>query len=231
MDFFTALTTIRKEFPHIDESELRSAMDSEVAAEEKRLTGQRKYARAVESTQYRITEWLKTGNEYQVDLTFDGMAKFVSSHRPACVWAVLRCKAITPPAPTLTKRLSWRTKQDQFFQSSGCGQVHVIHYAGACESCGRSVYSHGCQGAKPCGDLVTDSPDPRGIIPPEHCLNIYHASEYSLTGRDLVTCASCADDGERYHTLMARTKSSGIWTKPEVIAMENRRLHPMALRS
>jgi hypothetical protein len=26
MDFFTALATIRKEFPHLDESELRSAL-------------------------------------------------------------------------------------------------------------------------------------------------------------------------------------------------------------
>ena len=96
MDFFTALATIRKEFPQLDESELRSAMDSEVESEEKRLTGQRvrgKYARAVESARFRIVEWLKTGDEYAVDLaSIDSLAKFVSSHRPACVWAVLRSK-------------------------------------------------------------------------------------------------------------------------------------------
>jgi hypothetical protein len=96
MDFFTALATIRKEFPHLDESELRSAMDSEVEAEEKRLTSQRirgKYARAVESAQFRITEWLKTGHEYGVDLnSVNSLAKFVASHRPAYVWAVLRSK-------------------------------------------------------------------------------------------------------------------------------------------
>ena len=140
MNFFTALATIRKEFPHLDESELRSAMDSEIASEEKRLTGRGVYARAVESAQIRIVEWLKTGNEYQIDFTADGLAKFVSSHRPACVWAVLRCKA---SSPTLTKRLSWRTKNPQFFQSFGCGQTHIIRFAGNCESCGRSVYSHG----------------------------------------------------------------------------------------
>ena len=119
--------------------------------------------------------------------------------------------------PTLTKRLSWRTKNPQFFQSFGCGQVHVIHFAGTCESCGRSVYSHGCQGAKPCGDLVTDSPDPRGIIPAEHCLNLYRASEYDLKGRDLITCAACADDGDRYRAIIAQAKYKGIWTRPEVI--------------
>jgi hypothetical protein len=119
--------------------------------------------------------------------------------------------------PTPTKRLSWRTKQDQFFQSFGCGQTHVIKFIGTCESCSRSVYSHGCQGAKLCGDLVTDSPDPRGIIPAEHCLNLYRASEYSLKGRDLVTCAACADDGDSYRAIMAQAKHSGTWTQPEVI--------------
>ena len=213
MDFFTALATIRKEFPQLDENELRSAMDSEIAAEEKRLTGRGVYARAVESAQGRIVEWLKTGDEYRLDLTFDGMAKFVSSHRPACVWAVLRCKA---SSPALTKRLSWRTKQDQFFHSFGCGQTHVIHFAGNCESCGRSVYSHGCVGDNPCGDVIEASPDPRGGIPAEHCLNLYHAREYSLKGRDIVTCATCAADGDRYRAIMAQAKHKGVWTRPEV---------------
>ena len=120
-------------------------------------------------------------------------------------------------APTLTKRLSWRTKQAQFFQSLGCGQVHVIHFMGACEACGRSVYSHSCAGQRLCDDRVEDSPDPRGIIPPGHCMNLYHASEYDMTGRDVMTCAACADDGDRYRAIMAKTKAAGIWLKPNVI--------------
>ena len=211
MDFFTALASIRKEFPQLDESELRSAMDSEIEAEEKRLKGRGVYARAVESSRFRITEWLKTGNEYHVDLTFDGMAKFVSSHRPACVWAVLRSKQMQSPAVSPTKRLSWRTKQAQFFQSFGCGQTHTIKFMGTCESCGHSVYSHGCAGARPCGDTVTNSPDPRGIIPPQHCMNLYHASEYGMVGRDVVTCAACADDGNKYRSIMAAAKNTGLW--------------------
>jgi hypothetical protein len=119
--------------------------------------------------------------------------------------------------PTLTKRLSWRTRQDQFFQSAGCGQTHVIHFAGNCESCGRSVYSHGCAGARPCGDVIEASPDPRGVIPAEHCLKLYHANEYGLKGRDLITCATCADDGDHYRALMAQAKHKGTWTRPEVI--------------
>ena len=119
--------------------------------------------------------------------------------------------------PTLTPRLSWRTKQDQFFQSQGCGQTHVIKFMGLCESCNRSVYSHGCAGAKPCGDQTQDSPNPRGIIPPQHCMNLYHAREYDLTGRDLTTCALCAEAGDTYHKIIANAKSSGTW-KEEVTA-------------
>lgn len=109
------------------------------------------------------------------------------------------------------KRLSWRTKADQFYQSAGCGQTHVIKFTGNCESCGRSVYSHGCIGAKPCGDLTTDSPDPRGIIPAAHCLYLYHAREYDLVGRDLVTCYDCSQDGDRYRVIMAQAEASGVW--------------------
>jgi len=123
-------------------------------------------------------------------------------------------KALT--SPTLTRRLSWRTRKDQFYQSFGCGQTHGIVYIGACESCGRSVYSQGCIGANRCGDSAMDSPDPRGVIPAEHCMNLYRAQEYSLKGRDLVTCATCADDGDRYRAIIARAKSKGIWTAPNV---------------
>jgi hypothetical protein len=119
--------------------------------------------------------------------------------------------------PTLTKRLSWRTKRTRFYQSAGCGQVHNIEFMGACECCGRSVYSHGCQGAKPCGDLVADSPDPRGVIPSQHCMNLYHASEYGLKGRDLITCYGCSQNGDKYRSIVAKAKSAGIWIRPEVI--------------
>jgi len=110
-----------------------------------------------------------------------------------------------------TKRLSWRTKADQFFQSTGCGQTHVIKFMGICESCGRSVYSHVCEGTRPCGDVVTGSPDPRGIIPPQHCMNIYHANECDMTGRDVMSCYDCAQDGDRYRALVAWVKHEGTW--------------------
>lgn len=117
----------------------------------------------------------------------------------------------------LTKRLSWRTKADQFYQSFGCGQIHTIKYMGTCESCGRSVYSHGCSGEKPCGDLVEDSPDPRGAIPATHCMNLYHAREHGLSGRDVMTCYDCAQDGQKYRGIIAAAKSAGTW-KPATLS-------------
>ena len=110
-----------------------------------------------------------------------------------------------------TKRLSWRTKKDQFFQSFGCGQTHVIRYMGTCETCGRSVYSQGCNGANSCHDRIESDPDPRGIIPPEHCVNHYSADEYGMTGRDLVTCYRCSEDGDKYHSIINAAKTTGTW--------------------
>ena len=112
-------------------------------------------------------------------------------------------------------RLSWRTKKDQSFQSMGCGQTHTIKYMGACESCGRSVYSHGCAGARPCHDTVNSDPDPRGAIPPEHCIYRYEAEEYDMKGRDIVVCYRCSENGDKYRAIIAAAKSNGTWTPAE----------------
>lgn len=123
-----------------------------------------------------------------------------------------------PALPTITTRLSWRTKADQFYQSAGCGQTHIIKFMGTCEGCGRSVYSHGCAGSQPCGDVMEGSPDPRGAIPPAHCMNLYHASEYGLTGRDIVTCYDCSQNGDKYRGIIAAAESTGTWALPGVYA-------------
>lgn len=122
-----------------------------------------------------------------------------------------------PKEKEVTKRLSWRTKSDQFYKSMGCGQVHVIRYMGTCESCVRSVYSHGCAGERLCGDVVEASSDPRGIIPPQHCMNRYHAKEYDMIGRDIVTCYDCAQTGDKYRSIMAAAKTTGTWKPMEQI--------------
>ena len=128
----------------------------------------------------------------------------------------------------LTKRFSWRTRSDQYYQSFGCGQIHTVKFMGTCESCGRSVYSHGCSGEKPCGDRVEDSPDPRGVIPETHCMNLYHAREHGMAGRDLMTCYDCAQAGDKYRSLIAAAKSTGTWKPATLSTCEvcGGKLHP-----
>ena len=95
MDSHDAVRDIHKLYPTIPEQEIRSAMDAEIDSEEKRLTGRGKYAQAVENAHYRILEWLKNGTEYNVDHSdLDSLCKFLTSHRPACAWAVLRSKQL-----------------------------------------------------------------------------------------------------------------------------------------
>lgn len=116
---------------------------------------------------------------------------------------------------TLTTRLSWRTRKDQFFQSFGCGQTHTIKFMGTCEVCGRSVYSHGCAGETPCHDRIESPPDPRGIIPVGHCFHFYEASEYDMQGRNLIVCYDCSQDGEKYRGIINAAKTTGTWKAVE----------------
>jgi len=57
-------------------------------------------------------------------------------------------------------------------------------------------------------------PTPKGFYTDNKEWNLYRAREYDLKGRDLVTCAVCADDGDRYRALMAQAKHKGTWTRP-----------------
>ena len=93
MDFFDALKRLKDANPDCNENELGSALDSEVAAVESALSGRNKYARAVETAYGRIVEWLKTGDEYAVVENYGDFARFASSHRPACVFAVMVAKS------------------------------------------------------------------------------------------------------------------------------------------
>jgi hypothetical protein len=49
-------------------------------------------------------------------------------------------------------------------------------------------------------------------------MNLYHASEYGLTGRDIVTCYDCSQDGNKYRRIIAAAKSTGTWALPGVYA-------------
>jgi hypothetical protein len=44
-------------------------------------------------------------------------------------------------------------------------------------------------------------------------MNLYHASEYGMAGRDVVTCYACAENGDKYRNIIAAAKSTGTWTE------------------
>jgi len=46
-------------------------------------------------------------------------------------------------------------------------------------------------------------------------MNRYHAHEYGMEGRAVVTCADCADNGDKYRAIIAAAKSTGTWKPAE----------------
>ena len=66
-----------------------------IEAEAEQRDRKTKYQSAVEIAAGRIDEWLSSADEYAVDVTsLEDLARFVASHRTACVWAVLMGKAL-----------------------------------------------------------------------------------------------------------------------------------------
>ena len=43
-------------------------------------------------------------------------------------------------------------------------------------------------------------------------MNLYHAKEYGMVGRDVVACYDCAQDGDKYRSIIAAAQSTGTWT-------------------
>ena len=52
-----------------------------------------RYQEALDMAYEHLREWLTTGTEYAIRLDWADIAEFAASHRRACVWAVLTCKA------------------------------------------------------------------------------------------------------------------------------------------
>lgn len=88
MDFLDAVHKLATDNPDVSYSECRAAMQSETDSELLNLKGHNRYARAVSIAEARISSWLKeTPNEDLYGAR--QIARFISSHRPACVWATL----------------------------------------------------------------------------------------------------------------------------------------------
>lgn len=81
-----------KEFG-VGQSEAMKAIDQEANDIQERIPRTRDNA-AIEQSYNRVRAWILEAEEYMVKLEWGDIAQFASSHRPACVWAVLIGKAL-----------------------------------------------------------------------------------------------------------------------------------------
>lgn len=144
MDFFDVIREISEAFPHIDESEIRAAMDIEVPWEESRLKGRDKYRRAVKTSGDRIVMWLRTGaGDFQkLDTqSLESMARFVSGRCASCTWAILRSLQMKHSGPCECRNCAT------------CGGFHTI--CGRCLMC--TVCHEHARGCPTCTGFPPDA--------------------------------------------------------------------------
>lgn len=90
-----ALQAVLKEYPQLKEYERDLARAMETEIHEITKGDLRKYPETWPVIVDRFLEWIRTTDEYKgVKMTPLSIARFVSSHRAACVWAVLMGRAI-----------------------------------------------------------------------------------------------------------------------------------------
>ena len=94
MDSMYAAKKLAEEFGVSQEDALK-ALESETDAIRSDPFQKRKptYQVALNASYDRIRDWLSTGETYLVKLDYAEMARFVLSHRTACVWAVMVAKS------------------------------------------------------------------------------------------------------------------------------------------
>jgi len=72
----------------------------------------------------------------------------------------------------------------------------TIIFIGKCIQCERNCYGYDNE----------PNPDPRGLIDPRHCAHDFVASEYDMTGPDVVCCFDCHNTRELYFRGLALAK-------------------------
>lgn len=88
------LTRLTKENPDVPGRDMQSIVQLQYDVELTALAGRAaRYDAAAARTYERLSDWLKTGNEYAVDLDWRDIASFMLSHQPACVICVMIAKA------------------------------------------------------------------------------------------------------------------------------------------
>ncbi len=84
------------------------------------------------------------------------------------------------------------------------GGKHQAVYAGQCIVCGTRVFEERDYTAGQLGGAY--APDPRGVIG-NHSASWLVASEYDMTGADVLTCFNCQNEQPRYERALKIAKS------------------------
>lgn len=94
MDSIDYAKKLRDEF-QVDLSDALKALDAETDDHRKDPFHGRKpsYKEALDAAYMAIRDWLRTGEEYVINLNWDDLNQFTFSHRKACVWAVFTAKS------------------------------------------------------------------------------------------------------------------------------------------
>jgi hypothetical protein len=104
------------------------------------------------------------------------------------------------PEPIRVKTPHWNTSKPQLWRDDWRGTDVVIHFTGACYSCGRRTYSRS-----------DGQNDPRGVLG-DHADHSLEASEYDSVGPTVPLCAICANTEPLYSYALRHARS--IW-RPE----------------
>lgn len=101
----------------------------------------------------------------------------------------------------------FRTTEDQIYYSQWESRNVTVKFAGKCVVCGNRVYQPTDEAGRPY------DPDPRGVFGDHHAAAHLVATEYSMTGADVVMCFDCSNTREKYEQGLAVAR--GQWKAVE----------------
>lgn len=123
-------------------------------------------------------------------------------------WDSLKVYGEEKPAPVrFLFKPNWKMSCDQIYFSEWEKRDVLVKFAGPCAVCQSRTYSPCSEDGRPY------DPDPRGMFVPEHASAHLVASEYSMSGPDVVLCFECSNTREKYERGLAIAR--GQWKAVE----------------
>lgn len=96
------------------------------------------------------------------------------------------------------ERVTFTRNKPQLWHDVWRNKDRICRYRGDCISCGRRCYG-----------FDDGENDPRGVLG-DHAVDMFYASDYDMTGPDVVACFMCQNDYDRYQYGLGLAKKR--WT-------------------